>query len=254
MSETAAVFEPAPELGMMSNPTSEPSATPTLHSAADAYISAGTTEPGRVCRRRGVVGFLRRYGDLTSWAATSVEERRSTRSDEMVFAGHALVHCGVPVDVAFVVTSGCRWGKYIADAYPDQAAKFAEQAADLGFCEREGHRMWAWLAKICIVTGLAPDQLTPDAYRDARTQVHDTVVTLRGYRPQSLSTPLFDLDAVMFHRGQAPPPDIRRRWTGRPVKEVTWEQLAEQAPVMVATMRRYLEQCLLSLDPPMRRG
>ena len=48
---------------------------------------------------------------------------------------------------------------------------------------------------------------------------------------------------------QAHPPDIRRRWTGRPIKEVTWEQLAERAPLMVATMRRYLEQCLLSLRP-----
>lgn len=249
MSGTAAVFEPTPEPALISSRTWDPSTTPTLQSAADAYITAATTERGRVGRRRGVVGFLRRYGDLASWAAASVEERRRTRSDVMAFAGHALVHCHVPVDVAFVVTSGCRWGKYIADAYPDQTAKFTEQAADLGFCEREAQRMLAWLARICMVTGVAPDQLTPDAYRDARTHVHDTIVTLRGYRPKSLSTPLFDLDAVMFHRGQAYPPDIRRRWTGRPAKEVTWEQLAEQAPVMVATMRRYLEQCLLSLRP-----
>ncbi len=245
MTEAAAVFDPAPTPAGMP----EPARLPTLQSAADAYINAGTTERGRVCRRRGVVGFLNRYGDLASWAGASVEERRSTRSDAMAFAGHALVRCHVAVDVAFVVTSGCRWGKYIADAYPDEAAKFTEQATDLGFCEREAQRMWAWLAKICMVTGVAPDQLTPDVYRDARTRVHDTVVTLRGYRPKSLSTPLFDLDAVMFHRGQAFQPDIRRRWTGRPVKEVTWEQLADQAPVMVATMRRYLEQCLLSLRP-----
>ncbi len=249
MSETAAALESAPEPFLMSNRTSDLSTTPTLQSAADAYISAGSTDRGRACRRRGVVGFVRRYGDLARWAAASVEERRSTRSDAMAFAGHALVHCHVPVDVTFVVTSGCRWGKYVADAYPDQAARFTEQAADLGFCEREAHRMWAWLAKICMVTAVAPDELTPDAYRVARTDVHDAVVTLRGYRPKSLSTPLFDLDAVMFHRGQAHSPDIRRRWTGRPVKEVTWEQLAEHAPVMVATMRRYLEQCLLSLRP-----
>lgn len=245
MTDAAAVFEPAPTPAGMP----EPARLPTLKSAADAYISAGVTERGRVCRHRGVVGFLNRYGDLTSWAALPVEARRSTRSDAMAFAGHALVHCHVPVDVAFVVTSGCRWGKYIADAYPDQAVKFTEQAVDLGFCEREAHRMWAWLAKICMIAGVAPDQLTPDGYRDARIRVHDAVVTLRGYRPKSLSTPLFDLDAVMFHRGQAGPPDIRRRWTGRPVKEVTWDQLAERAPVMVATMRCYLDQCLLSLRP-----
>ena len=108
---------------------------------------------------------------------------------------------------------------------------------------------WAWLAKICLVTGVAADHLTPDAYRDARAEVHDAVVTLRGHRPKSLSTPPFDLDAVMFHRGQAPPPDIRRRWTGRPVKEVTWEHLSSRAPVLVTTLRRHLDQCRLTLRP-----
>ena len=72
---------------------------------------------------------------------------------------------------------------YIAEAYPDQAATFAEHAAELGFCEREAHRMWAWLAKICMVTGVAPDLLTPDAYLDARTRVQDAVATLRGWSP-----------------------------------------------------------------------
>jgi integrase len=229
-------------------PTS-PAGTATLESAANAYISAGTTEQGRACRRRGVVGFLNRYEDLASWSALGVDERRQTRSDVMAFAGHALVHCHVPVDVEFVVASGCRWGKYVTDAYPDQAIRFAEQAASLGFCHTETRRMWAYLSKICLITGAAPEEITASQYSDARRQVHDTVIAIRRRRTVSLSTPLFDLDAVMFHRGQAPPPDIRRRWTGRPVKEVTWEQLAERAPVMVTTMRRYLEQCLLSLRP-----
>ena len=109
--------------------------------------------------------------------------------------------------------------------------------------------MWSWLAKICIVTGTSPDQLGPQEYHEARTAVHDAVIASRGYRPKTLSTPLFGLDAVMFHRGQAPAPDIRRRWTGRPVHEVDWDQLAQGAPVMVATMRRYLRQCAISLRP-----
>ena len=249
MSEAAPVAGPAPVPAPVPARMPVRSGAPTLQSAADAYIAAGATERGRECRRRGVVGFLRRYGDLADWAMLPVEERRATRSDAMAFVGHALVACHVPVDVAFVVTSGCRWGKHLADAYPDQAGEFFEQAVDLGFCAREAHRMWAWLAKICLVTGVAADHLTPDAYRDARAEVHDAVVTLRGHRPKSLSTPLFDLDAVMFHRGQAPPPDIRRRWTGRPVKEVTWEHLSSRAPVLVTTLRRYLDQCRRTLRP-----
>jgi integrase len=249
MSEAATVLGPAPVPALIPARIPVPPPAPTLQSAADAYIAAGATEPGRLCRRRGVIGFLRRYGDLAGWAALPVEERRSTRGDAMAFVGHALVHCQVPVAIDFVLTSGCRWGKYIADAYPDQAESFLEQAADLGFCEREARRMWSWLAKICLITGVAPNQLTAEVYAVTRAHVHDAVVAMRGYRPKSLSTPLFDLDAVMFHRGQAPPPDIRRRWTGRPVKEVTWGELSSRAPVLAATMRRYLEQCLLTLRP-----
>lgn len=226
-----------------------PLVAPTLESAARAYIEAASGEAGRRCRRRGVVGFINRYGDLAAWLALPVHERRDTRSDQVAFAGHALVHCGVPVDPVFVVTSGCRWGKYVADAYPDQVVRFGEQSASLGYCQQETHRMWAYLAKICMTTGTAPDQITPAVYSHARRLIHDTVITVRGYRPKTLSTPLFGLDAVMFHRGQAPPPDIRRRWTGRPTKEVTWEELDAKAPVLVATLRRYLDQCLLSLRP-----
>lgn len=251
MSINAATNGPAfpPTLPSTTPAPTAPLVVPTLDSAARAYITAAAGESGRRCRSRGVVGFTNRYRDLASWLALPVQERRDTRSDVMAFAGHALVHCHVPVDPVFVITSGCRWGKYIADAYPDQAAKFTEQAASLGYCQQETHRMWAYLAKICMTTGTAPDQITPDVYTDARRQVHDTVITVRGYRPKTLSTPLFGLDSVMFHRGQAPPPDIRRRWTGRPAKEVTWDELTAKAPILVTTMRRYLDQCLLSLRP-----
>ncbi|MDN5896119.1 MAG: site-specific integrase [Nocardioides sp.] len=192
---------------------------------------------------------MNRYRDLDTWLGLPVEERRRTRSAVMAFAAHALVHCHVLVDPALVITSGCRWGKYIADAYPTQLAQFQAQATDLGFCQREARRMWAYLAKIAMITGIGPDQLTPNVYVDARSRVHDAVIAVRGHRPKSLSTPLFGLDAVMFHRGQAPAPDVRRQWTGRPAKEVTWDELDAQAPVLVATMRRYLDQCLLSLRP-----
>lgn len=236
MSPNAAAIGPVYSPAGPSTPSRVPAPTvpPTLDSAADAYTDAAAGEAGRRCRRGGVVGFINRYGDLDSWLALPVQDRRDTRSDQMGFIGHALVHCGVRVDPVFVVTSGCRWGKYVTDAYPDQAAKFTDQAASLGYCRQETHRMWAYLAKICMIAGTAPDQITAAVYSDARRLVHDTVITVRGNRPKTLSTPLFALDAVKFHRGQAPPPDIRRRWTGRPVKEVTWDELAAKAPVMVA--------------------
>ncbi|MGC0273370.1 tyrosine-type recombinase/integrase [Pseudactinotalea sp. Z1739] len=201
------------------------------------------------CRRLGVAGFIGAFGDLTGWAATSTTARREVRTEVMSFAAYAIVRCQVPVDVDFVVASGCRWGIYIRDAYPEQATEFDEQAASLGFCSKETGRMWSYLAKICIIAGTAPGELSPGQYQQARTALHDGIVEVRGYRPKSLSTPLFGLDALMFHRGQAPAPDIRRRWTGRPANEVEWKDLAARGPQLVATMRRYLAQCALSLQP-----
>ncbi|HET7475853.1 MAG TPA: site-specific integrase [Dermatophilaceae bacterium] len=174
-------------------------------------------------------------------------ERRKVRTEVASFAGHAVIACGVAVDVEFVVASRCRWGKYLRDAHPQQTEAFEAQAASLGFCRKEIGRMWSWLAKICVVVGKSPEGLTATEYQQARAAVHDTVITQRGYRPKTLSTPLFGLDAVMYHRGQAPAPDVRRRWTGRPVNEVDWDDLATSAPALVATMRRYLHQCSLSL-------
>lgn len=223
--------------------------TPSFEQVAQAYAEAGTTAATLKGRRSGIATFMNLFGDLAGWAAAPVAVRRGVRTEVMSFAAHAIVACHMPVDPDFVVSSGCRWGKYVHDAYRDQAAVFEAQAADLGFCVKEIACMWAHLAKICMITGEAPDQLSASTYQSARDELHDTVITVRGYRPKSLSTPLFGLDAVMFHRRQAPSPDIRRRWTGRPVHEVDWADLTLQAPVLVATMRRYLDQCALSLRP-----
>jgi integrase len=222
---------------------------PTMPAFAEAYIAAGESMASRKTRRAGVVGFTTGFGDLHGWLGASVADRRAVRTEVASFVGHAVVACRVSVDVEFVVASGCRWGRYITVAHPEQAEQFHAQAASLGFCHKEIGRMWSWLAKICIVTGTSPATLTAKEYEQARTAIHDTVIAQQGCRPQSLSTPLFGLDAVMYHRGQAPAPDIRRRWTGRPVNEVDWDALTQAAPVMTATMRRYLRQCALSLRP-----
>lgn len=242
MSIVAAVRRTAPDHAAVEVPSS-------LAAVANRYVHLGTTPGARRIRQAGVVGFTRLFGDLEGWAAASIAQRRQVRTEVASFAGHAVIACRFAVDVEFVVASGCRWGRYLRGAYPDQAGLFQEQAASLGFCAKEIGLMWAWLAKICITTGTSPEDLTATQYPQARTAVHDTVIAHRGYRPKTLSTPLFGLDAVMFHRGQAPAPDIRRRWTGRPVNEVDWDELADAAPVMVATMRRYLHQCALSLRP-----
>lgn len=225
----------------------EPPGPASFDEAAGAYLAGAATPAARKGRRVGMVGFTRRFGDLDGWHAAPVSTRRSVRTEVASFVGYMVIACHVAVDVEFVIASGCRWGKYVRTAYPKQADQFATQAISLGFCDKEIGRMWSWLAKICIATGRSPEQLGRDEYQQARTAIHDEVIAEHGYRPRTLSTPLFGLDAVMYHRGQAPAPDVRRRWVSRPVNEIDWDELTHVAPVLVATMRRYLDQCALSL-------
>lgn len=225
----------------------EPPGPASFDGAALAYLNGARTPAALKARRAGMVGFMRQFSDVDGWRAASIDARRGVRTEVASFVGYLIVACQVPVDVEFVIASGCRWGTYVRAAYPGQADHFDTQAVSLGFCDKEIGRMWSWLAKVCIATGRSPGRLGPDEYQQARAAIHDEVIAQRGYRPKALSTPLFGLDALMYHRGQAPAPDIRRRWTGRPVNEVDWDEPAHVAPVLVATMRRYLDQCALSL-------
>ena len=70
-----------------------------------------------------------------------------------------------------------------------------------------------------------------------------------GRLPKSAATPLFGLDAVLFHRGQAGQPHPRRQSLARSSHETDWEDVAEAAPVLAATCRRYLQQLGVSLRP-----
>lgn len=221
-----------------------------LSAVADAYIAAGATPAARKCRRLGVAGFERRFGDLDAWNAADPALKRAVRSEVMSFAAHAAATTGLAVDPAFVTGSGCHWGIYLRTIYPDQYDHFTLQAAQLGFCDRETGRMWTHLSRIAMIAGAAPDALTPDTYQGARDVFFAAMTAGNDVIPhKSLSTPLFGLDALMHHRGQAPVPDKRRRWIHRPVAEIDWTHIHQRAPVMAATMRRYLHQCSLSLRP-----
>ena len=70
-----------------------------------------------------------------------------------------------------------------------------------------------------------------------------------GRTPTSLATPLFGLDAVLFHRGQAHQPHPRRQSLARTAHETEWEHVERAAPVLAGTCRRYLGQLALSLRP-----
>ena len=213
---------------------------------AELYV-AGARADVRA-RRQAVREFAARFGDINRWRLLSVAERMAASDGARAFASFAAVRAMVAVDATYVVASASRWGLHVADRDLGQAARFRLQAASLGFAPPEAAKMWSKLAQICVITGQTPDTVTAADYLAGRDQF-DAAVTARhgGRAPKSLRTPLFGLNAVMFHLGQAPRPVPRRPWAARSVPEISWEKIAGRAPVLAATMRRYLDQLAVSL-------
>jgi len=210
-----------------------------------AYIGKAAT--GSADRRRTAQRFAVEFGDLQRWRACSVTDRLAASDLARAFAHFAAVQTATSLEASYVVDASSRWGRLVSDRDPAQATRFRLQATSLGFGELEVDKMWSKLAQICVITGRAPDTLTADEYLQGRKPLWAAVTAKRGKAPKTLGTPLFGLDAVMFHRGQAPKPSPRKPWAVRSVPEIGWDRITAAAPVMAATMRRYLDQLAVSL-------
>jgi integrase len=222
----------------------------TLATITGRFVAAGTGPAGPKLRRLAAQRFSALFGDLTGWQESRLATRLAVPVAVRGFAAYAAVHAVIPVDPRYVVASNSQWGGLIADRDPAASREFRDQADSLGFERLEIDKMWSKLAQICVIAGALPAGLTPDDYVGARNLFSQSVIDANGGRPpRTLSTPVFGLDAVMFHRGQAPHPRPRRPWAARSVHEVDWEHLASTAPQLTATMRRYLAQLAVSLRP-----
>lgn len=213
---------------------------------AQAYVDAGTGH-GPKDRLRSIARFHTRFRNLDHWRDTPLAERMAAPDDVRAFAAFAAVFAMTALEADYVVAASSKWGTHLARREPEAAAQFRTEALSLGFCEREADRMWSKLAQICIIAGTTTDAVTAEQYVLARDEFYAAVVAKRGSTPKSLTAPLFGLNAVMFHRGQAPKPAPRKPWAARSVPEIGWDRINAVAPVMTATMRRYLDQLAISL-------
>jgi integrase len=214
---------------------------------ATTYIDAAVSMDSRRTRLRAVLGFEQHFGDLRTWHARPVATRMQAPAIVRAFVAFAAVVEQMSVDAPYVVRSASRWGTYLGARETSTATTFRAQATSLGFGAGEADRMWHRLAQICVITGAGPDSISAEQYFAGRQQLVEAVVEKLGHSPKSLNTPLFGLDAVMFHRGQCPAPHPRKLWAARSVPEIGWDRVEAAAPVMAATMRRYLDQIGISL-------
>ncbi len=230
--------------------TADTTSTDVFGAACSAYLAVAVTEPARLARAQTTGRFIDEFGDLAAWRACPIPRRLAGGEQAKAFANFAAVWARIPLEPDYVVAAVSRWGHYLTGRDPEQANRFRLQAGSLSFGRLEIDKMWSKLAQICVITGSSPDQLSADDYLAGRAAFWAAVVAKHGGTvPKSLATPLFGLDAVMFHRGQAPRPAARKPWAARSVPEIGWDEVTAAAPVLAATMRRYLDQLAVSLRP-----
>ncbi|MDP4013200.1 MAG: site-specific integrase [Candidatus Nanopelagicales bacterium] len=217
-----------------------------LDRIARGYVRAATTASAGKCRARAAMRFNARFGSLAHWLEVPIGQRMAVAVEDRAYAAHAAVMAHQVVDAQFVVISKGQWGRHITCREPLAAAQFTSEAASLGFTEGQIRHMWSRLAQICVVTGRSPDTLSAQEYVSGRQALFQAATAERR-ATNALTTPLFGLDAVMFHRGQCPAPTGRR--SSNPGHEIDWDTVAAQAPQLAATMRRYLGQIAISLRP-----
>jgi integrase len=226
-----------------------PAVVRSFDQVVSGYQHAGTGGAAFKERRLATVHFQRLFTDVTRWRATPLADRLDVREPVRAFACWAAVMTATAVDADYVVASRSKWGKHVAAREPAIKAEFYAQAASLGFDRLEVDKMWSKLAQIAVIAGRMVTDLDAASYVAAREEFAAAVTAARGHAPKTLRTPLFGLDAVMFHRGQGPAPAPRKPWMARSTHEIAWEQVHAVAPVLADTIHRYLDQLAVSLRP-----
>ncbi len=229
------------------------STSPTVITAFDQVVSgyqhAGIGGAAFKDRRLATIHFRRLFTNVTGWRAAPIADRLAVREPVRAFACWAAVMTATAVDADYVVASRSKWGKHVAARESATKAEFYAQAASLGFDRLEIDKMWSKLAQITVIAGRLVTDLDAASYVAAREAFAAAVTAARGHSPKTLRTPLFGLDAVMFHRGQGPEPVPRKPWLARSTHEIAWEQVHAVAPVLADTIGRYLAQLAVSLRP-----
>jgi integrase len=153
----------------------------------------------------------------------------------------------VPVDAGYVVGTATKWALHVAEREPLAHAEFNAAASVLGFSPLQTRHMWAALAKLAVIAGCRAATIADRRYLDTRDVYLDAVrARCDGTIPKIFATPVFGLNAVMFHLGRGPAPARR---TSHVPRQFDWPALTEHTPVLTATMRRYLDQLAVSLRP-----
>jgi len=216
--------------------------------SAEAFINAAGSPAGCKQRRHNVAVFRKTFSDLAGWRTAPVATRLAAPVDVRGFAAWSALANQVPIDADYVGAVNTSWGLQAALVHPALVSSFTDTAQRIGFASKETERQWAILSKLVAITGLRPEELHRHRFNTVRDELIDVVrLQHHGQTPKTLTTPLHGLEATLTALGilnsaapKAGTTDSRREH---------WSVLTQSAPVLTATMRRYLAQLDLSLRP-----
>ncbi len=172
-----------------------------------AHAAIGATPAA--CRGRRYVGlrFVEQFGSLHGWLGLPVAERLEQPVVFRSWANWAVVEAMVPVDAGYVVGASAKWALHVTEREPLAHAEFTAAAAALGFSALQTRHMWAALAKLAVIAGCRAATIADRFYLETRDIYLDAIRTrCDGTIPKIFATPVFGLNAVMFHLGRGPAP------------------------------------------------
>lgn len=215
--------------------------------AITRFATRGDSPAAHKTRRSTVAAFTRTFTDLSGWQRASVPRQLAATVEVRGLVAYLLLATARPAAADYVRSSRSDWGHHATAVHPDFAAAFHRTALALGFSDLQARRQWCTLAKIAVTAGSTPNALDTNSFQmtaDALTAVHTRP---DGTIPIVWSTPLHGLKATATSLGLiAESPPTRLSPSSRTKH---WDALADRAPHLVGTLRRYLAQVSVSMRP-----
>jgi site-specific recombinase XerD len=199
--------------------------------------------------RWGARAFCARFGDGTGWHALSLDRQLALNPKILRFVAWAIATHRVRPTATYLVARRAHQGDLLARIHPLTHANFMATAAEIGYSTHAAELQWSALGLVCALAGLDPPEIRQHHIDAARTALVEAAQACGRGSLRTLKTGLFGAEATLFHAGVSDQLPRRHCPTKAAQRAAAWTQLAVNAPTLVATIQRYLEQLTVSLRP-----
>jgi site-specific recombinase XerD len=197
--------------------------------------------------RWGARAFCARFGDGTGWHALSLKQQLALNPKILRFVAWAIATHRLRPTAVYLVARRAHQGDLLARLHPLTHATFMATAAEIGYSTHAAELQWSALGLVCALAGLDPPAIRQHHIDAARAALVEAARARGRGTLRSLRTGLYGAEATLFHAGVSDQLPRRHCPTKAAERAATWAHLAAQAPTLVSTIQRYLEQLALSL-------